>query len=116
MRLRPIIPTIVLVAGCARETCVGTCDRILDKNFCSLQDPDSAMSWPVARNDYCIPQCEAAYEVDGDIGDYDPYTPVSRDTLVVLENRAQVKAWAECVDDASCDALNEGYCAPTFFR
>ena len=116
MRLRFIFPVIALLSGCAREACVGTCDKILSKTYCSISNADTAMSPIVAIDDYCVPQCEAAYEVDGDIGDYDPNTPVPRDTLVVLENRAQVKAWADCVDDASCDALREGYCAPTFFR
>ena len=116
MLLRFLCAVTVLLVGCAREVCVGTCDRIFDKNYCGLPDPDTAMSWPAAMYDDCIPQCEAAYKTDGDLGAYDPYTPVSRDTLVVLENRAQVRAWADCVDEMSCDALNEGYCAPTFFR
>lgn len=111
-----ICPAMILVASCARETCIGTCDKILSKNYCSMANPDTGMSPPVAINDYCIPQCEAAYEVDGDVGDYDPYTPVPAGTLVVLENRAQVKVWADCVDDASCESLRDGYCAPTFFR
>ena len=116
MRNPLTFPVLVLITGCARETCVGACDKILSKTYCSISNPDTAMSPIIAIDDYCVPQCEAAYEVDGDIGDYDPYTPVSRGTLVVLENRAQVKAWADCVDGASCDALRQGYCAPHFFR
>ena len=112
-----IIP-FLLLSTCSgpRSHCASTCDYVLGKNSCSIYDTAVAVSEGNEFYDYCVPQCKAAWHTRGDIGSYNPYEPVEPGTIVVLENRAQVKAWTDCVAQASCDDLYEGYCAPTVFR
>jgi hypothetical protein len=90
------------------ETCTAPCERLYgsESDQCNLQVP--GVDDQDALVDECVAKCEDAAAEDGDLGDYDPNRRVPASEEVVLENAAQVEAWAECIEMTSCEILSSG--------
>ena len=100
------------ITGCLVYTpgvCKDACDRIYEPSQCGIERPGATTEEMVRR---CERQCAYAFSRGGSIGAYEPneQTPVSETPL--LENRSQVLAWAECVENTACEDLMQNYCAP----
>ncbi len=98
--------------GCSLFTnCSTPCSRLYDEDQCGIQRPGSSQD---ELYDLCVEQCAEAAGEDGEVGDYDPYSQTPIATAVNLENRAQVELWSDCIDETSCEYLQDGYCAPVY--
>lgn len=64
--------------------------------------------------DTCMDECQAALEVPGEVGPYEPYERTGSSESVDIENERQAAVWMECIAETSCDRLREGYCAPVW--
>lgn len=100
-----------LLAGCG-PSCQSSCSRIFDPSQCDIRIPGEA--WQEVRDD-CISKCEDALNQPGEIAGYDPYEVNTSGTSVVLENEKQAALWMECVENTSCQDIDDGYCAPILF-
>ena len=100
------------MVGCSADLdCQSTCNRLYQTEECGIASPGSTQSELL---DLCNNSCDAALDIPGEVGDYDPneYTPAS--VSIDLENDKQAALWMECVSVTACELLNEGYCAPVW--
>ncbi|MCO4747904.1 MAG: hypothetical protein KC912_24135 [Proteobacteria bacterium] len=103
----------LLAAGCG-PTCPTTCAKIYGQaadGNCNTAIPGQTNE---ASFDACVDMCEDALAIPGDLGGYNPNERVLSGELPELENEKQAAAWMDCIDGASCQTLNDGYCAPLF--
>ncbi len=100
----------VLTTACGPD-CRSTCQRIYStaENGCGIPIPGRE---PEASIRDCVDECEDALSTPGVLGDYDPNTRNTSGEAVVLENEKQAAAWMDCVDQADCLVLDDGFCAP----
>ena len=114
MKMRVVMCVVMggVCTGCFGYTpgvCRDACDRIYRESQCGIQRPGMTTQESV---DYCEMKCAGAFSQSGSIGTYDPYEATSMSEMPVLENREQGAAWAECVENTSCEDLNRNTCAP----
>ena len=95
--------------GSGDDRCAETCERIYSEDGCNIQRPGTTSA---ELTDHCLIACLDAWAVAGEVGDYDPFSLTPSSTAITLDNRAQVELWNQCVEDLSCEELEEGYCAP----
>jgi len=100
----------VLAAGCGPD-CQSTCQRIYStvEGGCGIQVPGRTRDESIRS---CVTSCEDALVRPGQLGDYDPNTRSSNGETVTLENEKQAAAWMDCIQEADCLALDDGFCAP----
>ena len=79
-----------------------------DFDQCYLEVPGT--SEPQELVDQCSASCEEVSKSTGEVGDYDP----NQLEESYPANKAQVKRWAECIDETSCDNIVVGYCPSEF--
>ena len=99
-----------LLLACA-SPCPSTCDQLYTEDGCAIQRPGRNETELVNA---CRENCGEAWSTRGEVGDYDPYTQVGAGESVTLETRGQVDVWAECIDETSCESLEDGFCAPVW--
>jgi hypothetical protein len=99
-----------LLAGCG-PNCQSTCQRIYStaEDGCGIPIPGRDAEDSISD---CVAMCEDALQHPGQLGDYDPNTRNTSGEAVTLENEKQAGAWMDCVAEADCRALDDGYCAP----
>ncbi|MFZ5475379.1 MAG: hypothetical protein ACOZNI_01280 [Myxococcota bacterium] len=106
----------LLLIACTNPRCHAPCEKLFGDGpgECNLQVPGyEGATGREAILAECLDHCDAALETPGDVGDYSPNERSSANEEVALENREQARAWIDCVEEVSCDYLQEGYCAPT---
>lgn len=114
-----ILGVTALSAACGPH-CQSTCQKIYgDEIIYSVQNDACGLTVPGkdpedSRKD-CITECENALAVAGKVGDYNPFDPSSVGTGATLENEQQAGVWMDCVDETSCEDLDDGICAPIAF-
>ena len=109
-----VLASTSLLVACG-PNCQTSCQRIYG-NSANAGEEDCAIQRPGRDQaeliDQCMDYCEGALEQPGEIGTFDPYTRTGSNQSVSLENERQAAIWMECVQDTSCDRLQDGYCAP----
>ncbi len=113
MRVLPFLALLFLSSGCVGSVCGPSCQKIYgsDEGECAIPVPGYEPEELLAQ---CLDMCREAASVTGDVGDYDPDERVPSNQEVTLENRAQAKLWAECIEQTDCSDINDGYCAPIY--
>jgi hypothetical protein len=98
------------LAGCG-PTCQSTCTKLYSTadGGCGLPTPGRTFEQAL---DDCMDDCEYAIVRPGELGDYDPTTPIGGGQTVTLENEKQAAAWMDCVEAAACERLDDGFCPP----
>jgi hypothetical protein len=116
MRPQHILSAMTLLMACdgisdgVPAECEVTCASLYDENECGLMRPGRSSE---ELKETCIDACaDAMAEPQGEVGDYEPYERMPSSVSVELENQAQAELWMECIADTSCEALDDGYCAP----
>lgn len=99
-----------LLQGCG-PTCQTTCHKIYAPEECDIRVP-GVPDWTDMYDD-CVEDCELALQRPGVLGDYDPDERPTGGESVVLENERQAGAWMNCVEETTCERLNDGYCPPS---
>lgn len=104
-----------LLIGCG-PTCQSTCRRVYVD--CGIEKTGQSQSELIGD---CQRECQAALNVAGELGEYEPDIRRTTAESIVLENDSQAAAWMDCVWDHAPDATPEqcleldprtGYCAP----
>lgn len=106
------LPLVGLLATACGPTCDSTCGKIygqLADGNCNQRIPGED---PSASFDRCVDRCEAALDTPGELGDYSPRDRITSGVIPDLENEKQAAVWMDCVDELSCDLLDDGFCAP----
>ena len=108
-----------LLVGCG-PNCQSTCGQIFDESACDLASFRPGLE-SHSQTQRCIEACELALNTPGRAEEYDPNVP-KPSSEVDLENEMEAKEWMDCIWETApdgtedqCDALREGYCAPTAF-
>ncbi|TNE87938.1 MAG: hypothetical protein EP330_16740 [Deltaproteobacteria bacterium] len=113
MRLALIaLPLIGLLASGCGPTCASTCGKIygqLADGNCNQRIPGED---PTASFDRCVEECEFALSQPGELNGYNPHERITSGEIPDLENEKQAAAWMDCVDELSCELLDDGFCAP----
>lgn len=119
--MRHALPLFTLAAallgsGCGPD-CQSSCERLYGDGAppdeCGLSLPTHSSSFGrQSIIDDCTLHCERAMDRNGKAGEYDP-NGTSNNSDVYLENEIQAAMWMDCVNEASCEKLEEGMCAPT---
>lgn len=104
-----ILVPLALWSGCGPD-CQSTCHTLYDDGQCNIPTPGRDME--DAFSD-CVNECEYALSRTGEMGDYNPDKQNTSGTSPVLENEVQAAAWMDCIEETSCEVIDEGYCAPT---
>lgn len=89
------------------EECLATCSKIYDE--CGILRPATTTQELI---NYCVDECMTAMSNKGDVGSYDPYKQIPESERPELENDQQGTLWMECVNQTSCEDLEDNYCAP----
>lgn len=105
-----LLVSAVVLQGCG-PNCQSTCRRIYAPDECDVQIP-GVPDWTEMYDD-CVNDCELALGQPGEMGDYDPDERPTGGESVVLENERQAAAWMDCVEQTSCERINDGYCPPS---
>jgi hypothetical protein len=113
--MRPLAAIAALVltgavfAGCG-PTCQSSCTRIWGPGAdnCGLERPGLSFADAFDR---CVKRCELALKTPGEVGSYDP-DQVGAGRSGQLENERQAALWMQCVEETSCNRINDGHCAP----
>ena len=92
---------LALTSGCG-PNCTQACRYVFSEDQCGLKQPGITADDLISN---CITECEGALAQTGEMGGYDPNTPLSGETKV-LTNDKQAAAWMDCVMQTSC----ERYC------
>lgn len=100
---------LLWLAAC-RGRCAVACERAYSPDECALQVPGAA-DWTEPYED-CVHECAAAMGRSGGLGGYDPNERNATGQAIVLENRAQAVAWADCIVERPCEDLAVGFCSP----
>ena len=98
--------SVALTTGCGAN-CQMVCQKAWAADECNLQVPGETNQPKLAQD--CIVECENALKVPGELGGYDPNTPLSGKTFT-LENEKQAAVWMDCVDETACEFLEDGVC------
>jgi|GEM_PF-3446914 len=97
-------------SGCGPD-CQSTCNRLYSQNECDIQ---RAGIERVELTDTCMERCETALTKPGDADpDYNPgeKMPPSKEVEEsIVETDTEAAMWMDCVEETSCDLLDEGYC------
>jgi hypothetical protein len=108
---------IILIAGgiglltsCNGANCQSTCQTLYGEGECSIPTPGRSSD---QAYDDCVSSCDYALSHVGEMGDYDPNERNTSGQSPVLENEVQAAAWMNCVENTSCELINDGYCAPS---
>jgi len=91
--------------------CAATCDTLYSADRCNIQSPGASNTELTVQ---CVDTCAALYGVEGDAGDYTPAERTPATEKVILENQAMAELWMDCIDQAVCEHLSDGYCAPVW--
>ena len=107
------LSTALAGTGCG-PTCQSTCNRLYQEGGgdCSIPSAGLARSELMSL---CMDECENALAIPGDArSDYQPdvYTPA--DKSIIFKNDKEVALWMDCVENTSCELLEDGYCAPVW--
>ena len=114
---QPAVVGLLSLLGCGDPQeeeddmlCQQTCARLYDDSQCGIARPGVTQDELMG---ICEEECLQAMAIEGELGDYEPHSSGAA-TSVTLDNRAQAEAWADCMDETSCDDLYAGYCAPVW--
>lgn len=104
---------LALTSGCG-PNCTQSCRYVFAEDECNLQQPGITQE-DLIKN--CITECEDALTLTGELGGYDPNTPLSGKTHE-LANDKQAAAWMDCVSQTSCERYcdDDGDCDPIPFE
>jgi hypothetical protein len=106
-----LVALVALLAGCGPD-CQSSCDKIFgdQADQCGIVVPGQTAETMTRE---CVAHCEQALAENGEIGDYNPdVRATSGNDGPTLDNEKQAALWMDCVEETSCDYLNNGYCAP----
>lgn len=119
MRLVPLLALpALLLAGCGGgHSCRNSCNIIFGDGDGECNIIPSGITTDVEIQGLtrdCIAQCEAAMRNPGDVTPgYDPNTRAGSQSDIELHTDKDAALWMDCVDNAACEDLDGGYCAPT---
>lgn len=107
-----MILLLLALVGCG-PNCQSTCFKLYgtDIEDCAIERPGRGSSVLI---DDCLAYCDEALSVNGELGDYDPFTKKGSDVAITLDNERQAALWMECVNETACERIEEGYCAPVW--
>ncbi len=103
----------LFTTGCG-PNCQSTCDRLYGQtgDDCGITRPGAAS--PTKLKNECMNVCEAALDIPGDVGNYNPDEWQGSSSSVTINNDKQAAIWMDCIAETSCDDLEKGYCAPVW--
>ena len=109
-----LLAGITLLATACGPNCQSACQQIHGPapDYCGIVTPGKD---PDASRKDCVSECEFALTQAGEVGDYNPFEPITTGASATLDNEKQAALWMECVDSKSCTDLSDGYCAPSLF-
>jgi hypothetical protein len=97
-------------AGCGPD-CQSTCNRLYSQNECDIQRAGIEREELLGQ---CMDRCEVALTKPGEANpDYNPAEkmPPSEDPeSSIVETDEEAAMWMDCVEETSCELLDEGYC------
>lgn len=110
---RPLVLVLfaaIAATGCG-PTCQTACSRLYSPQECDIRVPGQP-DWTDTYRD-CVDECELALTLPGELGDYDPDERPTGGESITLDNERQAAAWMDCVEENTCERLNDGYCPPS---
>lgn len=109
-----LAPLAALAAGCGPD-CRTSCEKLYGDadGECNINRPgyegDAGAQELTQR---CEADCESAMTKAGELEGYDPNRKASSNEDISLQNEKQAALWMECVEETSCENLQNGYCEP----
>ena len=106
------LPFVSLMAVGCGPTCANSCAKIygqLSDGSCNRSIPGEDQE---SSFDRCVESCENALATPGDLNGYNPNERDLSGSVPDLETDKQAAAWMDCIDEASCQRLTDGVCAP----
>jgi hypothetical protein len=116
MRLGRLLLVSLPLVACSKEAdtgvdlgCASACERAYDPDQCGTVRAGKTQDELIAT---CLDTCRQAMSVEGEMGSYDPNTPLAPGDSTSLLNATQAEAWMACVRETRCEEFYAGYCAP----
>ncbi|MFH1465575.1 MAG: hypothetical protein ABIO70_14405 [Pseudomonadota bacterium] len=116
MRTAIALPFAIFAApfaiGCG-PTCQATCDKLYGTtgDACHIE---RAGTTETDLKNTCMDHCEAALEIPGALGNYNPDERQGSSAAIDIETDKQAAVWMDCIAETACEDLTRGYCAPVW--
>lgn len=109
------LAALLFTTGCGPD-CQSSCEKLWGDGPESCNMTGAGRNTDLQRQEVlseCTASCEQALQRNGELGAYDPNVTTGNQEGIRLENEKQAAMWMDCIDEAACDKLEDGLCAPT---